>query len=308
MTGRIALFTDDPGWHGKRLTQAFARRGYEAVYVALADCRVDLEGADLLGGIVIPGFEERLPDAAFVRGVSGGSLEQVVLRLDFLHVLPALGVPVYNPARAIEKSVDKAMTSLLLKVSGVPTPATWAAESEAQARGILMRESARGNELVLKPLFGSQGKGLRRLATPADLPPVCDCQGVYYLQRYVGPSDEAAGWDDYRVLVVGGSARAAMTRRGASWINNVAQGAACAPAPADPELYRLAEAATRALEMDYAGVDVMRDRDGRLTVLEVNSIPAWRGLQSVTKADIAQMLADDLIDRHLARTRRELRA
>ena len=304
MNGRIAIFTDDPGWHGKRLTRAFARRGYEAVYVALAECRVDLDA----GGIVIPGFEQHLPDAAFVRGVSGGSLEQVVLRLDYLHVLPALGVPVYNPARAIEKSVDKAMTSLLLQVSGVPTPATWSAESEAQIRAVLMRETARGNELVLKPLFGSQGKGLRRLATPADLPPVCDCQGVYYLQRYVGPADDRAGWEDYRVLVVGGEARAAMTRRGASWINNVAQGAACAPAPEDPELYRLAEAATRALDMDYAGVDLMRDRDGRLAVLEVNSIPAWRGLQSVTRGDIAQMLADDLIDRHLSRPRRELRA
>ncbi len=308
MSGRIAIFTDDPGWHGKRLSKAFARRGFEAVHVALADCRVDLEAGENLGGIFIPGFEDRLPDAAFVRGVSGGSLEQVVLRLDFLHALPALGVPVYNPARAIEKSVDKAMTSLLLKISGVPTPATWATESEAQARAVLMRESARGNELVLKPLFGSQGNGLRRLAAPADLPPVCDCQGVYYLQRYVGPTDEAAGWEDYRVLVVGGEARAAMTRRGASWINNVAQGAACAPAPEDPALYRLAEAATRALDMDYAGVDLMRDRDGRLTVLEVNSIPAWRGLQSVVEGDIAQMLADDLLDRHVLLPRRELRA
>ena len=64
-------------------------------------------------------------------------------------------------------------------------------------------------------------------------------------------------------------------------------------------LFRLAEAATRALDMDYAGVDLMRDRSGRLTVLEVNSIPAWRGLQSVVAEDIASMLADDLIDRHV---------
>ncbi len=304
MIGRIAIFTDDPGWHGKRLRAAFARHGFDATYVALADCRVDLDA----GGVILPGFEDRPPDAAFVRGVSGGSLEQVVLRLDFLHVLPLLGVPVYNAARAIEKSVDKAMTSLLLKLAGVPTPATWVMETEAQARALLIRETARGHELVLKPLFGSQGKGLRRLASPADLPPVADCQGAYYLQRYVGPDDASAGWEDYRVLVVGGVSRAAMTRRGATWINNVAQGADCAPAPADPELHRLAEAATRALEMDYAGVDLIRDRDGRLTVIEVNSIPAWRGLQSVVAEDIAGMLAADLIARHVRRPARELRA
>ncbi len=304
MNGRVVIFTDDPGWHGKRLRAAFARRGYAAEFVALADCRVDLEA----GGVILPGFETHLPLAAFVRGVSGGTLEQVVLRLDFLHVLPALGVPVYNPARAIEKSVDKAMTSLLLKLAGVPTPATWVTESEAQARALLIRETARGNELVLKPLFGSQGKGLRRLASPADLPAVADCQGAYYLQRYVGPSGAASRWEDYRVMVIGGVSRAAMTRRGTSWINNVAQGADCAPAPEEAELYRLAEAAARALDMDYAGVDLMRDRDGRLTVLEVNSIPAWRGLQSVVAADIAAMLVDDLIERHVERPARERRA
>lgn len=293
MNTAVAIFTDDPGWHGARLVAAFARRGVDARFVSLADCRVDLEA----GGVVLPGFEQGLPAAAFVRGVAGGSLEQVVLRLDFLHVLPLLGVPVYNPARAIEKSVDKAMTSLLLKLAGVPTPATWAVESEAQARAVLIRETARGGELVLKPLFGSQGKGLRRLASPADLPLVTDCQGVYYLQRYVGPQDEAGPWEDYRVLVAGGLARAAMVRRGASWINNVAQGADCLVAPADPERDRLAVAAATALDMAYAGVDLMRDREGRLTVLEVNSIPAWRGLQTVVEEDIAQILADDLLAR-----------
>jgi len=299
--GRIAIFTDDPGWHGKRLKHAFSARGYQAQYLSLTDCRIDLENG--IGGVVLPGFEQRLPDAVFVRGVSGGTLEQVILRLDFLHVLPAIGVPVYNPARAIEKSVDKAMTSLLLHQAGIPTPPTWVAESETQARSVLMREVARGHELVLKPLFGSQGAGLRRLAQPADLPPAEAYRNVFYLQRYVGA--EAGGWEDYRVLVIGGVSRAAMTRKGVSWINNVAQGAACAAAPNDPELLRLAEAATRALDMDYAGVDLMRDQSGRLTVLEVNSIPAWRGLQSVVNDDIAGMLVDDLIDRHVQNSAQE---
>src|SRR3569833_2405640 len=79
-------------------------------------------------GVAIPGFEHELPDGVFVLGVPGGTLEQVILRLDFLHVLPLLGVPVYNSVRAIEKSVDKAMTSLLLHRAGIPTPPTWVTE------------------------------------------------------------------------------------------------------------------------------------------------------------------------------------
>lgn len=295
MSGRIAIFTDDPGWHGKRLRRAFAARGYDAEYIALNECRIDLEHG--IGGVVLPGFADRLPDGAFVRGVSGGTLEQVTLRLDFLHALPGAGVPVYNSVRAIEKSVDKAMTSLLLHRAGVPTPPTWVMESEAQARALLMREIANGYELVMKPLFGSQGTGLRRLADPAELPPVADYREVYYLQRFVGSA--SGDWEDYRVLVVGGASRAAMTRKGASWINNVALGARCLPAPADQALFATAEAASHALGMDYAGVDLIRDRDGRLSVLEVNSIPAWRGLQTVVARDVAAMLVDDFLDHHV---------
>jgi glutathione synthase/RimK-type ligase-like ATP-grasp enzyme len=44
-------------------------------------------------------------------------------------------------------------------------------------------------------------------------------------------------------------------------------------------------------------VDVIRDENGRLFVLEVNSIPAWRGLQGVTEVNIAQVLADDFLSK-----------
>lgn len=294
MSAQIVLFTDTPGWHARRLRRAFAVRGCSMRCVSLSDCAVDLRAP---GGLRIPGFSRALPDAAFVRGVPGGTLEQVVLRLDVLHALQSLGIAVYNTARAIEVSVDKAMTSLLLHHAGVPTPPTWAEESPARARRLVLSETARGHELVLKPLFGSQGVGLRRVASPADLPPVESCDGVYYLQRFIAPRGMAS--EDYRVFVIGGAARAAMTRRGPGWVHNVAQGAACLPAPADPELAEMAQAAAAALNMDYAGVDLMRDAQGRLNVIEVNSIPAWQGLQRQTAGDIAQMLVDDFLGRRV---------
>ena len=289
MKPRIVLFSDDPGWHGARLRRAFARRGCVLRTASLRECRVDLNHA---GGLRIPGFGDALPHGAFVRGIPAGGLEQVVLRLDVLHALQALGVPVYNRARCIEVSVDKAMTSLLLHAAGVPTPPTWAVESQAQARRIVLEQTARGHELVLKPMFGSQGVGLRRIAA-GDALPQLDDGSVYYLQRYIGPRVGAG--EDYRVLVVGERACAAMTRRSDGWVHNVAQGARCLPAPADPQLAELALAASAALDMDYAGVDLMRDRDGRLQVLEVNSIPAWKGLQGQTPFDIADVLAQDFL-------------
>ena len=301
MTACIAIFTDDPGWHGKQLRRAFANKGYQSRFLSLKECSIDLDkGAN---GIVLPGFDNRLPDGAFIRGVPGGSLEQVILRLDFLHMLSLLGVPVYNTARAIEKSVDKTMTSLLLHHARIPTPPTWVMESDVQARVLLMREIASGNELVLKPLFGSQGTGLRRLTMPDQLPSSADYNDVYYFQRFI--QGDRSTWEDYRVFVIGGVARAAMLRKGKSWINNVAQGAECKEISAAPELYELAERATRALDMDYAGIDLIRDRDGRFLVLEVNGIPAWKGLQSVYRQNIADILVEDFIARHMMNSRKE---
>src|SRR6202007_1298930 len=117
-----------------------------------------------------PGFERRPPDAVFVRSIEAGTFEQVTLRLSGLHALRELGVPVYNDARAIERSVDKSMTTFLLRRHGIPTLPTWVTERGSVARGALMRDAARRKELVVKPLFGSQGKGLQRLAAGSAIP------------------------------------------------------------------------------------------------------------------------------------------
>lgn len=301
---RVAIFTDETGWHTRRLRQALARRGFEGRCVDLADCRFDTTA--MPHGLVIPGFGRSLPCAALVRGIAGGSLEQITKRLGILHALRELGVPVYNDARAIERSVDKAMTSFLLQRAGVPTPPAWALEDEAQARRIVMREAAAGHGLVLKPVFGSQGKGLQQVGAVAGafvpLPPLSAVSGLAYLQRFVPqPESATAPGFDWRVLVVGGRARAAMRRVSAHWIRNVARGARCMHCELTPALAALAEAAADALGMDYAGVDLVPDASAAhgALVIEVNGVAAWRGLQRVTGFDIAQALVDDLLVRRL---------
>ena len=295
----VVILTDDPGWHGARLREAFLSRGVDTRFVSLRDCRFDLPRPGR--GVVLPGFEDRLPDGVFVRGVPGGTLEQVVLRLDVLHALKLLGVPVYNDGRAIERTVDKAMTSFVLANAGIATPATWVMESAPEAAAVVHAEITAGRELVVKPLFGSQGVGLKRITAIGELPPGQDYDGVYYLQRYVEPGN--AGWHDWRVFVINGVAVAAMKRQGKSWITNVSQGGTCAAVDLSEheDLRALAQKACCALQMDYAGVDLIRDRDDRLQVVEVNGIPAWKGLQSVTPDSIAQLLVSDFIDRHLRR-------
>lgn len=296
---RIAIITDDPGWHGRQLRLAFAERGFASEFVSLTACRFALAPGCL--PLVIPGFERELPEAVFVRGVPGGTLEEVVLYLDILHALKLMNIPVYNDGRAIERSVDKGMTSFLLHRAGLPTPLTWVLRDADEALSIAESELKNGHHLISKPLFGSQGEGIRRLEKTTDLIWLTAGRGVYYLQRFVHCSGE--GFSDHRVFVINGRVVAAMRRRGKSWLNNVAQGASCEWIDADSEMARLAVEATETLGMDYSGVDIMLDQQGRYTVIEVNSIPAWKGLQSVCDVNIADLLADDLIGRCLNKHR-----
>jgi RimK family alpha-L-glutamate ligase len=252
-------------------------------------------------GLDLDGFGDRLPDAVLVRTIAGGSFESVTMRLGILHALRELDVMVWNDARAIERCVDKSMTSFALAHNGIPTPDTWAVQSADAARAIAERECRRG-PLVLKPLFGSQGRGLRLIHHESELPEPAAVAGAYYLQRFVGVDRD--GFRDFRLLVSQGRVVAAMARQAASWITNVKQGGRPMAVVAGSELKELALHAAAAVGADFAGVDILYGADGHPTVLEVNSMPAWSGLQKVTRARIAPILAGDLIAALATRARR----
>lgn len=288
---RIAIAVDLYDWHARDLRAAFARAGAIATPIRLAQCGFDTTRA---GGIVIPGFGGDLPDAVFVRAIGSGAFEGVTLRLSALHGLAALGVPVANAARAVEVCVDKAATSFALAQAGLPTPPTWTVPSLDAARKIVRREAARG-PLVLKPLFGAQGFGLRLIAREEDLPALWEVSGVYYLQRFV--RRPGRGFADMRFFVSGGEVIAAMTRRSAHWITNVKLGARPEKLDASPAMIDLAVRAAAAVGAEFAGVDMIEGGDGEPLLLEVNSMPGWRGLQKVAPFSIADRLVRDFLAR-----------
>ncbi len=293
MTGRrIALITDDPGWHGARLESAFDARGYETRTVSLADCTLDINGTQ--HRINLPGFGTGSPDGVFVRGIPGGTLEELIFRLNILHALKAQGVTVYNDARAIERSVDKVLTSFLVAGAGLSVPPTRVTGTVEDAKTFVQRELAAGYLVICKPMFGAQGEGIVRIGAMDDLPPQDRVHGVWYLQRFI--QSERNGSSDWRVFVIRNRVVATMRRSTSDgWLTNVAQGGQCHVGVLESRAAAMAEAAVACLGMSYAGVDMLCDLQGRWWVLEVNSIPAWRGLQKTTGIDIAGLLADDFL-------------
>jgi RimK family alpha-L-glutamate ligase len=229
-------------------------------------------------------------DALLVRTIPIGSLEQIIFRMDALHRLENLGVRVMNSASAIERTVDKYYTSFLLADAGIPTPRTLVTE-DFDAAFAAFREMG---DAVIKPLFGSEGKGMVRVTDEDTAYRILRTwelnRYIFYLQEYVPHFQE-----DVRAFVVGGRVVAAMIRRSAGWKTNFSQGARVEPIKLSPEMEFLALQASSVIPLDYAGVDLMRAEDGTNYVIEINSIPGWRGLQKTTTLNIAGQIAGHVL-------------
>ena len=53
--------------------------------------------------------------------------------------------------------------------------------------------------------------------------------------------------------------------------------------------------AAKLVAADYAGIDLIKDRYGNYKVIEINSVPAWKGLQKTTDKNIASILAKTFV-------------
>ncbi len=291
---RVGIITSKNGWHSRQIASALTARGCDVYFAALTDFELLVtQGRSERCGFFHNRLPSRLPDAVFVRCIPAGTLEQIVFYLDILYTFELQSVLVYNNARTIERSVDKVMTTFLLRQAGLPTPRTWAGLNMERAQTVIEQQTQAGRALVMKPIFGAQGKGLQYI--DAKSPPEFAEGTVYYLQEFIGRSDKQ--WCDWRLFVVNHQVVATMKRIGKSWINNVAQGSICRVAEPDASMVALAEAASVVVGTSYAGVDIIADAAGNYQIIEINSIPAWQGLQSVVSVSVADLVAKDLLCR-----------
>jgi RimK family alpha-L-glutamate ligase len=225
-------------------------------------------------------------DGILTRAVPGGSLEQVILRMDLLHCLERLGIPFMNRPSAIEKAVDKYYTLRLLDIEGIPVPRTVVTQYAKDA----LRAFRRFKDVVVKPLFGSGGVGMTRVDDHEIARRVFRAleanHYVMYVQEYL-----EHGHQDIRVFVVGGEAIAAMYRVGSDWKTTIRHGAHPKPCPLTSELANLAIRCADIIGLEYTGVDIL-ETDRGLVVTEVNSSSGWQGLQQVTDFDIASRIVD----------------
>jgi ribosomal protein S6--L-glutamate ligase len=235
-------------------------------------------------------FELGDADAVLVRTMPPGSLEQVVFRMDVLARLEAAGTPVVNPPKAIEAAVDKFLASARLAGAGLHVPRSIACQCAEDA---MTAFEQLGGDVVVKPLFGAEGRGIARVTDEAialrTFKLLAQLGAVIYLQPFIPHQ----GYD-VRVMLVGRRALAMRRINAGDWRTNVSRGATTEPLTADDRLVDLARRAADAIGAPIAGVDLLPACDGSWYVLEVNAVPGWKALAATLRVDVARIVLDFL--------------
>jgi ribosomal protein S6--L-glutamate ligase len=282
---RFAILTSADSWYFADLHRA-ARDRHEVTALPFRTLSSSVNGPNAL----IEAQQGNLAafDAVLVRTMPPGSLEQVVFRMDALGRLAESGTPVINPPRAIECAVDKYLTTARLAAAGLPVPRTVACQTVDDA---LCAFGELGGDVVLKPLFGSEGRGIVRLADEAVAERVfrllVPMGSILYVQEFVPHH----GYD-LRLLVIGKHVLAMRRVNKLDWRTNVSRGATAEPVEPDDANVELARNAAEVVGASIAGVDLLPALDGRTHVIEVNAVPGWRALAGALKVDVAAMVLD----------------
>ncbi len=202
-----------------------------------------------------------------------------------------VGIPVVNSASAIAEARHKFKTLRILAQHGLPIRPSLTVGSATYLED--KSQEIGDYPYIIKPFCGTHGIGVMLLDTPTSLTStveaMCDLHRDYIIQSFIA---EAAGVD-IRVLIVGGDVIAAMERSAVpgEFRSNIHQGAHGTQIKLSDKNKRIAIDAASALNLDIAGVDIMKTRNGPV-ILEVNPSPGFEELESVSGIDIAKAMID----------------
>jgi len=233
-------------------------------------------------------IDVRSLDALFVRTMPLGSLEQVIFRMNALHVAKEKGTRVLNPPRCLEVCIDKWLTIQKARSEGLLTPHTICCQTRDEA---LHAWHVLGEDCIVKPIFGGEGRGIVRVqeydmawrvfSTLEQL------RSVIYLQEFVRNDGT-----DLRLLVLGDELYCVRRDGGGNWKANVAQGGTATRIEPTFEQADIAYRAAKIVGGWMVGVDVIEDADGRNVLIEVNAVPGWRATAAAVDVDIAKRMLE----------------
>ncbi len=285
----LVLYGSVASRNSEELAESAAELGHDVVSGQLAELSSEVSGNGSrfwLGDREVTGF-----NVCLLRSFGPGSCEQLTRRISLVEHMEVSGIRVVNPCYAFRRARDKYATQYTLAAAGLPVPSTHTTESLADAYAA----TARFGETIYKPILGSMGKGSLRFTDPDLAYNAFRMLDRYsqplILQKYV----ENPG-RDARVFIIGDrvAGSAFKYRAKGSWKTNVAQGGTMVGEEVPQEIRGLGLRASKAMGLDYSGVDVIESPEGPV-VLEVNASPGWQALNVATDKKMADQIVQHAV-------------
>lgn len=284
---RICILSRNPTLYStRRFKEAAETKGHRVSVVDYLRCYVDITARSpkvMYGGKALQKFDAIIPRVA--SSAEAGYGAAIVRQFEMI------GSFSLNASQAIVRSGDKLRSLQLLSRKNVDLPKTGFAHATLSKDDVI--DLVGGPPLVIKLLQGSQGAGVvlaeTRKAAEAVITAFQQLNANFLLQEFIR---EAAG-RDIRAFMVGGRVVAAMERSAppGDFRSNLHRGGTAAKIKLTKQETEVAKAAAKAMNLNVAGVDIIRASRGPL-VLEVNSSPGLEGIESATGVDVAAKIID----------------
>lgn len=208
--------------------------------------------------------------------------------------LESLSLRLFNTAKSIEICDNKAMTHIALKQKNIRMPKTILAPMTYANIGYtnynfvdIMIEQL-GFPMVVKECYGSFGQQVYLVHNTDELRTCIDQIGAkpFLAQEYIASSFAR----DIRLNVVGDEVVATMYRYSdtGDFRANISNGGKMKCYDPTKEQIKLAVDCVKALDLDFAGVDLLFDENDRPIVCEVNSNAHFKNIYDCTKVNVAE--------------------
>jgi len=278
---RIAILTQSPkNWSNRAMIQAAEARGHVIECIETTSCYMAINKSSPAvhyNGEPLPRYDAVIPRI-------GSSI--TFYGLSVVRQFEAMGVYCLNSAAAIGNSRDKLLAHQVLASHRLGMPATAFASTTRDTKELI--KLVGGAPLVIKLLESTQGKGVVLADTTKAAMAIIDAfrnlDANFLVQEFV----KEANGEDVRAFVVNGKVIGAMKRTAAEgdFRSNLHQGGTAKMTKLSKEERQTAVKAARTLNLNVAGVDILRSATGP-KILEVNSSPGLQGISKATGKDIA---------------------
>ena len=279
VTSSLSILYDNIRWEEKALYEAAKKRGIKVNNINCKDLSIGLnnerESSPYLNKVII---------------------QRCVSYFKSVHAtaaLEGLGAHIINSLRTATVCGNKLFAHMELQKARVKTPKAFSAFSEESAIRAL---DNLGYPAVIKPTIGSWGRLIALLrdrdaanAVIEDREHMFPIYQVYYFEELVSRPPR-----DIRAIVIGDTVVAAIYRYSGpgEWKTNMALGGHAETCPVTNELEDICIKATKAMEGQIVGVDLMESREHGLIVHEINNTTEFRNTVRVTGVDIPGLMVD----------------